>query len=251
MYEAESNTTQVPIIRYEPRSVRGEVLAPRGSIVIYLAAQGSQRLGAIRSQARGTASSEVGYKHKEGQVKDGHLVSLTFHEKVLAEKVQVPKDGEVVRLILPFIGGEIDKSALLVHELGDRGAVQAVAIRHDPPVSVVESAALSLLPRDMLSAQLGAALSGGIALNNDEERRRQAEEQRRAAEEARLERAQQQAEAQAEAAEARAEARRGGLMNIDIHVLEATVKSISSIQTATAMIGIRRQLLLDQMADRG
>jgi hypothetical protein len=103
----------------------------------------------------------------------------------------------------------------------------------------------------MLSAQLGAALSGGIALNNDEERRRQAEEQRRAADEARLERAQQQAEAQAEAAEARAEARRGGLMNIDIHMLDATVKSISSIQTATAMIGIRRQLLLDQMADRG
>jgi hypothetical protein len=246
----DSRCIQLPIIPYEPRTLRGEVLAPRGSIVVYLAASGSKSLGAIRARAQGAGGPEGVYKHSERHDPEGHLVSLTFHGKVLAEKVPVPRSGDVVRLILPFAGGDIDSSALLVRPEGGAEAVEAVAIRHDPPLSTIEKAALSLLPRDMLSAQIGVALPGGLALNNDEERRRQAEEQRRAQEEARAERAQQQAEAQAEAAEARHEqreaARQGGT-HFDIHLLDATVKTVSSLQTATSMIAIRRNLLLDQM----
>ena len=247
---ADSRCTQIPIVPYEPRTLKGEVLAPRGSIVVYLAASGSKSLGAIRTRAQGHGGPEGGYKHSERHDPEGHLVTLTFHDKVLAEKVSIPRSGDVVRLILPFAGGDIDASALVVRPEGAAGVVEAVAIRHDPALSVVEKTALSLLPRDMLSATIGAALPGGLALNNDEERRRQQEEQRQAQEEARAEKAQQQAEAQADAAEARHEQRqaeRQGGSHFDIHLLDATVKTVSSLQTATSMIAIRRNLLLDQM----
>jgi len=179
-------------------------------------------------------------------------VTLTYGDQVLADEVRVPRDGQAVRLILPFTGGEIETQELLVRSAEGAGVVDAVAVRHDPPLSAVEAAALTLLPRDLLSVNLGVALPGGIAMDNDEERRRQAEEQRRAADEARQERAQQQAEAQAEAAEARAEARReareaGGISRMEIHMLDSTIRSISSLQTASAMLGIRRDLLNDQM----
>ena len=91
------------------------------------------------------------------------------------DEVRVPRDGQAVRLILPFTGGEIETQELLVRSAEGAGVVDAVAVRHDPPLSAVEAAALTLLPRDLLSVNLGVALPGGIAMDNDEERRRQAE----------------------------------------------------------------------------
>lgn len=46
-------TNQIPMVRYEPSSLHGEVLAPRGTVVVYLAAQGSEQLSSIRATARG------------------------------------------------------------------------------------------------------------------------------------------------------------------------------------------------------
>jgi len=241
-------TNQIPMVRYEPSSLHGEVLAPRGSVVVYLAAQGSEQLTSIRATAGGRRAAETLLEGVDRVDADGHLVSVTYADQVLAAEVPVPRDGRPVRLILPFTGGEVDAAELIVTTTEGPGVVDAVAVRHDPPLSAVEQAALTLLPRDQLSVNLGAALPGGIALDNEEERRRQEEEQRQAAEEARNERAAEQAEARAEAAEARAEQRReareaGEGSRLDIHLLDATIKTLSSFQTANAMIEIRLDLL--------
>ncbi|MBA2554599.1 MAG: hypothetical protein H0V10_13120 [Geodermatophilaceae bacterium] len=67
-------------------------------------------------------------------------------------------------------------------------------------------------------------------------------------EEARHERAAEQAEARADAAEARREAREAGeASRLDIHLLDATIKTLSSFQTANAMIEIRLDLLGGQL----
>ena len=246
------DASPIPMVRYEPTTMHGEVLAPRGSVVVYLAARDSAGLEAIRAVAGGRDAADALLQDVDRVDEDGYAVTLTYGDQVLADGVRVPRDGQPVRLILPFTGGEIETQELLVRSAEGAGVVDAVAVRHDPPLSAVEAAALTLLPRDLLSVNLGVALPGGIAMDNDEERRRQAEEQRRAADEARQERAQQQAEAQAEAAEARAEARReareaGGISRMEIHMLDSTIRSISSLQTASAMLEIRRDLLKDQM----
>ena len=239
---------RVPVIPYEPRSLKGEVLAPRGSIVVYLAAKGSKALHEIHSLARhsahGTAPKTTTAAKDD---KAAHHVSLSFHDKILAEKVPVPSTGEVVHLILPYAGAHFDTADLLLHA---PDGVEAIAVRHDPALTTIERAALSLLPRDLLSATIGAAISGA-ALNNEEERRRQADEQRQAQAEARAERAQQQAEAQADRAADRAERHQGNSGYLDIHMLETTIKSITAIQTATALIEIRRELLLNQLKQNG
>lgn len=242
-----THASHIPVIKYEPKSRSGEVLAPRGSVVVYLAASGSQQLRAIHASARGRISKDVLLKDVDRVDKDGHLISLHYGDTILADKVRVPRDGTAVRLILPFIGGDLAAGELRVQPLEGESVVEAIAVRHDPPLSTIEQAALSLLPSDLLTVHLGAALPGGVAMDNDEERRRQADEQRRAADEARQEQAMQRAEAQADAAEARAEARQqrreGQGSLLEVHLLESTIKSLSSIQTAGAMINIRRQLL--------
>ena len=244
-----SHSSQVPVVRYEPTSLRGEPLAPRGSVVVFLAARGSKELSAIRATASADGPAEALLAGTDAVDKDGYRVTLSYGDKTLAEEVPVPRDGRPVRLLLPFTGGEIEPGELLIRASGEGDEVEGVAVRHDPPLSAIEHAALTLLPKDMLSVNLGAALAGGVAGENDEERRRQ-EEAQRAAEEARQEQAMAQAEAQAEAAEARAEARREGGQawesRVEIHMLDATVKSLSAFQTASSMLEIRRDLLRDR-----
>jgi hypothetical protein len=244
-----SKASQIPIVHYEPSSLRGEPLAPRGSVVVFLAARGSSQLDAIRATATEDGPAEALLAGTDAVDDDGLRVTLAYGDKVLAEEVPVPRDGRPVRLVLPFTGGEIDSGALQLHASAEGDVIEGIAVRHDPPLSAVEHAALTLLPKDVLSVNLGVALPGGIAGGNDEERRRQ-EEAQRAAEEARQEQAMAQAEAQAEAAEARAEARREGghawESRVEIHMLDATVKSLSAFQSAASMLEIRRDLLRDR-----
>lgn len=238
---------QVPVVKYEPTSRRGEALAPRGSVVVYLAAAGSEQLTAIRDHGAGRAA-ELSMAGIDQIDPDGQPATLTYGDRVLAEGVAVPRDGRAVRLVLPYTGGELDASQLLVSSGEGEQAIDAVAVRYDPALSAVEQAALTLIPRDQLTVNLGAALAGGIALDNEEERRRQQEEQQRAAEEARMEQAMAAAEARADAAEARHDARGGGdPSRFDVHLLDITAQTISPVQSAIAMLEIRRELLQGQL----
>lgn len=240
-----SGATSVPVLRYEPTSRRGQALAPRGTIAVYLAAAGSGALATISETASGHKTLDVAPEGLDRADDDGYPATVTYAGRVLAQGVPVPRDGRPVRLLLPFAGGELDAGSLLVHSDGEV-AVEAVGVRHDPPLTAVEQAALTLLPSDQLTINLGVALPGGIALDNEEERRRHAEEQRQAAEEVRLEQAMQAAEGRAEAAEAR---REGGSWGIDVHLLDGTIKELTSIQSVTAMLDIRRSLTLTQLGN--
>lgn len=248
----ENRARGVSVVRYTPSSLKGEVLAPRGSIVVYLAAAGSERLDAIHAAARG------GYVRDKllGEVDDlagdaAAKVSLHYGDRLLAADIPVPADGRAVRLILPYNGGELIPEDLVVSAQDPQGTVAAVAVVHDPPLSRIEQAALLLVPHDRRHLSLGAALPGGIAGTNDEERRRQDEENRRAAEEARAEQQQAAGEARAEAAEARAEARaqareeaRAAGGRIDIHILDRSVITMGPALAAAELLELRRDILL-------
>ena len=245
---AEGSTCGVNVVRYAPRSLRGEVLAPRGSVVVYLATAGSDRLDAIRAAARrGYARGQLLNEVDSVPQDSVATVSLQYGDHLLAANIPVPSDGSPVRLILPYNGGELIAEDLRVLAEDPPGRVDALAVVHDPPLSRVEQAALLLVPHDSVHLSLGAALPGGIAGINDEERRRQEEERRRAAEDARVEQQQAAAEARAEAAEARAEARAaraeaGG--RLDLHLLDRSVIAMGPSLAATELLELRRDLLL-------
>lgn len=240
----ETCASPVNVVRYSPSSLKGEVLAPRGSMVVYLATAGSERLDEIRAAAKSGSARGKLYGAVDQAPQDAVAnVSLQYGDHLLAANVPVPRGGNPVRLILPYNGGELIPEDLVVVEDGPQQQVAAVAVVHDPPISRIEQAALLLVPRDLVHLNLGAALPGGIAGVNDEERRRQEEERRRAAEEARAEQAQARAEAQAEAAEARAERRREG-GRFDIHFLDRTVITLGPALAATQLLELRRDMLL-------
>lgn len=249
--QAETSPSPVSVVRYAPGSLKGEVLAPRGSIVVYLATAGSDRLDAIRAAARGGSLKEKLLGDVDSVPRDAATkISLHYGDHLLAADVPVPGDGSPVRLILPYNGGELIAEDLVVREGDSQGRVAAVAVVHDPPVSRVEQAALLLVPRDRLHLNLGAALGGGIAGTNDEERRRQEEaRQRQEADDVRqeqqVERAQAMAEAQGERAELRAEQReeRRAAGGLDVHFLDQTVIALGPPLAAAALLDLRRDLL--------
>lgn len=239
------HSSHVELLSYQPKSRMGEPLAPRGSVVVYLAVHDSKALRALRSAVH---SHALGTGLLEGIDKtdsDGLQVTIRHGDMVLAQDVPVPRDGRAVRLIMPYTGGKFEATGITLEGEG----VSAFGVVHAPPLTVGERAALSLIPESMLALNLGVALAGGIAATNDEERRRQQEEQRQANQEAAAERAQQRAEAQAAAAEARAEARAerraGG--SLEVHLLESTLGVISPVLSASAMLEIRRSVVLNQV----
>lgn len=232
---------------YAPTAARGVPVAPRGSIVVYLAASGSKSLTKLRESAqRGKPlkTTEV-EEFDRAEQKESLRVALRYAGTLLADSVPVPRDGRVVRLILPYNGGELFDGGLTLHGEGIEKSVSAVALRHDPPLTRVERAALDLVPASLSHLHVGAALPGALVGNNDQERRRQEDERRRqeqehARQEANAARAEAQAEAQAARAEARAE--RGG-QELFSHLFDSTIQTMSPAMSATSMLQLRRDAL--------
>lgn len=235
---------------YAPTAARGAPLAPRGSIVVYLAVSGSKSLTKLRESAqRGKPlkASELEEFDRAGQ-KQSLRVALRYAGTLLADSVPVPSDGRVVRLILPYNGGELSDGGLTLHGEGIEKSVSAVALRHDPPLTRVERAALDLVPASLRHLHVGAALPGALVGNNDQERRRQEDERQRqeqehARQEANAARAEAQAEAQAALVEARAEQRAGGRQELFAHLFDSTIQTMSPAMSAAAMLQLRRDFL--------
>ncbi len=254
--------------RYSSRSARP--LAPQGSIVVYLAAAGSRQLAELQeSTGAGSRSGllpalasvirgilqlfGIGEgKHVDLEAMDRAggpdpvAVSLHYAGSLLAGDVPVPRDGRVVRLILPYTGGELVEGGLVLRGENASSAVSSLVLRHDPPLTRVERAALELVPEAMLGLHVGAALPGNLLGKNDEERRRQQEERRRqddAAREARNEQAVARAEAQAEMAAERAERRAEKGRDFEPHLSEAIVRELPPFATAAALLQMRRDTL--------
>lgn len=231
----------VRAVHFSPQTRKGEALAPRGSIVVYVAEAGSERLEAIHQAARkGVVSSRLLSGVDKAPDEASAKVTLRYGDRVLAAGVAVPAGGRAVRLVLPYAGAELDLEALRIEAEDEAAAVAGVAVLHAPPLSRIEEAALLLVSKADVGLLVGAALPGAIAADNDEERR--------AAEEARLEREAANAEARAEAAaaraEARAEARAGGRV-FDVHLLDATVRALGPAAAASEMLALRRELLIE------
>ncbi len=237
---------------YAPTAARGAPVAPRGSIVVYLAASGSKSLTKLRESAqRGKLLKATELEEFDrAEQKESLRVALRYAGTLLADAVPVPRDGRVVRLILPYNGGELFDGGLTLHGEGIENSISAVALRHDPPLTRVERAALDLVPASMRHLHVGAALPGALVGNNDQERRRQEDERRRqeqeqARQEANAERAQAQAEAQADRAEERAERRQGGRQDLFAHLFDSTIQTMSPAMSAAAMLQLRRDALRD------
>jgi hypothetical protein len=238
---------------YAPTAARGVPLAPRGSIVVYLAASGSKSLKKLRKSAQHgklLKSTEI-EEFDRAEKKESLRVALKYAGTLLADSVPVPLDGRVVRLILPYNGGELFDGGLTLHGNDIEKSVSAVALRHDPPLTRVERAALNLVPASLRHLHLGAAIPSAIVETNDEERRRQEQERvRQEQEHARQEQNAARAEAAAEAAAARAEQRaeqreqqrREGGAIFD-HLLATTIQTLPPAMSAAAMLELCRELL--------
>jgi len=251
---AKTGAITLAVEPYAPTSGRGAPLAPRGSVVVYLAASGSKDLKKLRKSAQQgklLKATELEEFYRADQ-KESLRVALQYAGTTLADSVPVPLDGRVVRLILPYNGGELFKGGLTLHGEGIEKSVSAVVLRHDPSLTRVERAALDLVPASMRHLYLGAAIPSAIIGNNDQERQRQEEErQRQEQEHARQEQNAARAEAAAEAAAQRAEQRaeqreqqrREGSGAIFDHLRDTTIQALSPAMSAAALLELRRESL--------
>ncbi|HEX2093863.1 MAG TPA: hypothetical protein VHG28_15780 [Longimicrobiaceae bacterium] len=235
--------------------------------MVYLAAAGSKQLAEVRESAGDGKPRRLlqglwlaiqralglgGERHfdLEGMDRaddqDSIPVSLYYAGRLLADAVPVPRGGRVVRVILPYTGGDLVDGGFELRGENVSSTVSAVVLRHDPPLSRTERAALELVPESMLDLHVGAALPGTLLGKNDQERARQEEERRRqqeAAQEARAEQAAARAEAMAEVAAERAERRAASGRDFVPHLRESTVRALPPVATAAVLLQIRRDSL--------
>ncbi|SRR6266568_7821350 len=175
--EAESRPirhSSVRIIEYRPARVEGRVLAPAGSVMVYVGKKGSPALARIREAAEKGSGSDVRVAEElMAQYNGRKLLSpyrawrlleaapvfadIRYGGRTIAKNLFVPPGVDAVWIASPYNGGSLLPAELtLVEHLkeGTKASLEAVALRHEPPLTAAERAALKNVPESQLELNL-------------------------------------------------------------------------------------------------
>jgi hypothetical protein len=164
-----SRTSKIEVLDYRP-SHRDEhlFLAKPGTVTLFLARRGAEVLSEIRHLV-GTSSDKdrlltarlmsqferrtVVTLEKAAALLTAQPVfaSVRYHGRTLAQSLFVPDDLDVCVVPMPYNGGHLslDEFTLVEHYLPDAAdRLEAIAIRHAPPLTRAEQAALNAVPED-------------------------------------------------------------------------------------------------------
>jgi len=167
----------IKVIDYKPSRPDGRVLAPPGSVMVYVAhrSTGLVRKIADIASSQSPADTEMAeylYKQYEGRrLLSPHrawrllqsasvFASIRYGGSTLARNVVIPTGAEAVWVASPHNGGQLEpKELTLVEHFKEESsdALEAVALRHVAPLTPAERAALDAVPADQLELNLGAA----------------------------------------------------------------------------------------------
>jgi hypothetical protein len=177
-HEAESRPlrySSIPIIDYQPARPDGPVLAPPGSVMVFVGYKGAKRIAQIRdvvTSGSGTDSQlaeELMAPHRERDLlspfKAWRLLEIApvfaeirYGGRTLAKNVFVPPDLDLVWVASPYNGGALSPGELtLVEHLKQEGsptALEGLALRFPPSLTAAEQAAIQNVPADQLELNL-------------------------------------------------------------------------------------------------
>ena len=165
----------IDVLDYVPTRSDAIPLCPVGCVRVFVAAQGDPLLDRVRCAASATGDEDVDVVENElrprlegrerlsayqvwRQLKRSTVfASVRYGGRTLATNVFVPEDLGFVVLDNPYNGGELypQHFTLVEHRRDDAElALDAVALRHAPPLTAAERAAVELVPAEQLEANV-------------------------------------------------------------------------------------------------
>jgi hypothetical protein len=163
-----SRKSEIEVLEYEPRhDDQHLLLAKPGTVTLYLAKRGAEVLSEVRRLAFSGGSDRLLAARLMSQFDKRTVVpmeraaellteqpvfaSVRYHGRTLAQSLFVPDDLDVCIVPMAYNGGtlSLDEFTLVEHVMpGADTELEAVALRHSPPLSPAERAALAAVPDD-------------------------------------------------------------------------------------------------------
>jgi hypothetical protein len=188
-----SRTSNIEVLDYQPSHVNEHLfLAKPGTVTLFVAKRDAEVLSEIRQvvttggdrerllTARLMAQFErrtvvTLEKAAATLIEQPVFASVRYHGRTLAQSLFVPDDLDVCVVPMPYNGGYLSRDEFTLVEHYSPGAedrLEAVVIRHAPPLSRAERAALEAVPSDqrewsvsspmMCYALTGVAIVGAV-----------------------------------------------------------------------------------------
>lgn len=165
----------IDVLEYVPTRSDAVPLCPVGCVRVFVAAHGDPLLDRVRDAASADAYADVDVVENElrprlegrervpayqvwRQLKQSAVfASVRYGGRTLATNVFLPEGLGFVVLDNPYNGGELypEHLTLVEHRRDDADLrLDAVALRHSPPLTAAERAAVDLVPADQLEANV-------------------------------------------------------------------------------------------------
>jgi hypothetical protein len=177
MEERELHISPIEILDYVPSDPSRGVLAPPGSVTVFVSQKGAPILKRVREATKGRSGLEVEL-YTELNEKFRSRQQMTYYQafkllraaksfatiryggRTLATNIFPPPDLNLVVLENPYNGGRLNPNELTLVEHrvpGVNAGLEAVALRHMPPLTKAELAALEQVPDTQLEMNLTIA----------------------------------------------------------------------------------------------
>ncbi|MGW6725596.1 hypothetical protein ACWF9G_06790 [Nocardia sp. NPDC055029] len=171
---------EIEVLDYVPTQPDRALLCLPGSVRVFVAAQDDPILQRVRDAATLRNGDDVAMVENELRPRfEGRtrlstyqawrllqrspvFASVRYGGRTLATNIFPPDDLGVVILDNPYNGGQLSPESLTLVEHrrdGTDDALAAVALKHEPPLTPAERAALAQVPEDQLEANLTADAS--------------------------------------------------------------------------------------------
>lgn len=174
MEERELHYSPIEILDYVPSDPSRGVLAPPGSVTVYVSHRRAPILRRVREATKGrsgldtTLAAELSPIFRDRQRKTYYqayrllrsaesFATIRYGSRTLATNIFPPPGLDLVVLENPYNGGKLKPSELTLVEHRVPGAehgLEAVALRHIPPLTKAEQAALEQVPENQLEMNL-------------------------------------------------------------------------------------------------
>ncbi|MFI9176084.1 hypothetical protein [Streptomyces lincolnensis] len=179
MEERELRYSEIEIIDYQPSNPDGDILAPPGSVTVFLSHTASPVLDRVREAASSRAGDSELAREIRGMFRGRErltyyagfrllkeadsFATIRYGAKTLATNLFPPPGPNLVVLENPYNGGALNPDVLTLVEhrnpdlerLGrENPGLSAVALRHSPPMTEIERIALEQVPADQLEMNL-------------------------------------------------------------------------------------------------
>jgi hypothetical protein len=172
--ERELHHSSIEVLDYVPSDPSRGVLAPAGSVTVFVSQKGAPILQRIRAAAKEKSGLDVGLSEEiraafRGRervtcyrayrlLKDSaSFASIRYGSKTLATNILPPPGPNLVVLANPYNGGKLKPSELTLVEHrvpSAKTGLEAVALRHSPPLTKAERAAVEQVPESQLEMNL-------------------------------------------------------------------------------------------------